>query len=182
MSKDGVGFAAHGELESYLAERVPTVAGMSWRAMDRDEFIEAAAWSFSALNAAHPFREGNGRSLRLFLDQLSEPAIWWIDYSQVSTREGAQLWDAACHATRMPWPDIDPAPLEELFDRMVEVKDLPAVREAHIMPDVQRQLLGMAKIRPASTAPEVSGVPRQARASQVYYRAVELDAAGPDTS
>lgn len=157
MSKDGAGFAAPGELEPYLAEHIPTVAEMLWSEMDRDEFIEGVAWSFSALNAAHPFREGNGRSLRVFLDQLSKQARWRIDYSQVSDREGAERWDAACHATRTRWPDIDPAPLEVLFDRITGINDCPVVQQADIMPAAQRQVLGMTKIRPAEPSYEVPG-------------------------
>jgi len=177
MSKDGAGFATPGELEPYLAEHIPTVARMPWRELDRSEFIDAVAWSFSALNAAHPFREGNGRSLRVFLDQLSEQARWRIDYSQVSDREGIERWDAACHAARTGWPDIDPAPLKELFDRIIEINDPPAGQQADTMPAAQQQLLRMTRIRPAEPSHEVPGPPPT---SDPYDPALDRDI-DPDT-
>ncbi|MCX4094509.1 Fic family protein [Nocardia sp. alder85J] len=84
IAKDGAPFAAHGDVESFLHVQVPDVASLPWGGMDRDEFVGAAARSLAVLNAAHPFREGNGRSLRLLLDQPTEPSIWWIDDSRAS--------------------------------------------------------------------------------------------------
>lgn len=39
------------------------------------------------LNALHPFREGNGRTLRLFLILLTDHAGFLLDYSQASLKE-----------------------------------------------------------------------------------------------
>ncbi|MCX4094471.1 Fic/DOC family protein [Nocardia sp. alder85J] len=172
MSKNGTGFATPGELEPYLTEHIPAVARMPWHTMGRNVFVEAVAWSFSVLNAAHPFREGNGRSLRVFLDQLSEHAHWRIDYSQVSDRDGAERWDAACHATRARWPDIDPAPLAELFDRIIEIADVSAAGQAGVMPTAQRRVLGLTNIRPAEPSHEV---PDSAPTSETHAAPLDRD-------
>ncbi len=39
------------------------------------------------LNALHPFCEGNGRTIRLFLILLADHAGYLLDYSQVSSKE-----------------------------------------------------------------------------------------------
>jgi cell filamentation protein len=55
--------------------------------LDRDSFIYAIVDLSSALNALHPFREGNGRTIRLFLILLADCAGYLLDYSQVTTEE-----------------------------------------------------------------------------------------------
>ncbi|AUI60554.1 Fic family protein [Amycolatopsis sp. BJA-103] len=52
--------------------------------LDRDNFLERLAWYYSELNAMHPFREGNGRTLRAFLRQLSAAAGWRLDWSALN--------------------------------------------------------------------------------------------------
>lgn len=71
VAKGSSGFGSHLHIESYLsrlfAERE------SWRV-----FPEAVDWAdrlsyyLGEINAAHPFREGNGRVQRFFVGQLAE--------------------------------------------------------------------------------------------------------------
>ncbi|MFT3741800.1 MAG: Fic family protein [Gammaproteobacteria bacterium] len=42
--------------------------------LDADKFSERAALYLNAINAIHPFREGNGRTQRLFIEDLSKKA------------------------------------------------------------------------------------------------------------
>lgn len=44
-------------------------------------FTEKAAYYFNEINAAHPFREGNGRTLRAFFDLLAEQAGYQLNWS-----------------------------------------------------------------------------------------------------
>jgi cell filamentation protein len=39
------------------------------------------------INAAHPFREGNGRVQRLFIAQLADQAGYFIDFASVEQSE-----------------------------------------------------------------------------------------------
>jgi len=41
----------------------------------------------SEINALHPFREGNGRAQRVFIDYLSQYAGYEVDFSKVSEKE-----------------------------------------------------------------------------------------------
>ncbi|MEI6054398.1 MAG: Fic family protein [Candidatus Saccharibacteria bacterium] len=51
------------------------------------EFIKEIAELSAELNALHPFRDGNGRTIRLFLIMLADNAGYLLDYSQVSSKE-----------------------------------------------------------------------------------------------
>jgi cell filamentation protein len=55
-----------------------------FRGSNQAEFADRAATVFSALNAVHPFREGNGRSQREFFRQLAREAGHELDWSVIS--------------------------------------------------------------------------------------------------
>ncbi|MCZ2158940.1 BID domain-containing T4SS effector [Bartonella sp. 220] len=62
------------------------------RGLSRQEFAEEAAEVFMALNHAHPFRKGNGRVSRMFMEKLGQAAGHQIDFSVVTQ----QRMTAAC--------------------------------------------------------------------------------------
>ncbi|EGT74098.1 Fic/DOC family protein [Haemophilus haemolyticus] len=51
------------------------------------EFAERLAYYFGEINAIHPFREGNGRTQRVFLVQLSKEAGYELSFKHVSQEE-----------------------------------------------------------------------------------------------
>lgn len=55
-------------------------------------FCNGAAIILGDINHVHPFREGNGRTQLLYLQQLAVGAGFRVDF----TRLGAQAWVAAC--------------------------------------------------------------------------------------
>ncbi len=72
-----------------------------------DAFCERAAQHFSDLNVIHPFRDGNGRALRRFFEQLAERAGYSLDWSKVPP-------DLMIEASRKGWEhDLDP--MRQLF-------------------------------------------------------------------
>ena len=54
--------------------------------LDLETFASRAAYYVSELNALHPFREGNGRVIRLFLFLLAEKAGFDLDPNVLETR------------------------------------------------------------------------------------------------
>lgn len=54
------------------------------RSLSREEFATGAATVMVDLNAVHPFREGNGRTQRVFMEALAREAGHNIDFSVVS--------------------------------------------------------------------------------------------------
>lgn len=53
----------------------------------RDAVPHRLAWYLSEINVLHPFREGNGRTQRLFIEYLATVAGYRVDFSKVSPRE-----------------------------------------------------------------------------------------------
>ena len=50
------------------------------RGLDKETFIDKLAFYSAEINALHPFREGNGRSLKLFLQELAKQAGYQLEY------------------------------------------------------------------------------------------------------
>lgn len=55
--------------------------------MSREQFSKKAAFYLGEINMLHPFREGNGRTQREFMLELSREAGWDLDLSKVSRQE-----------------------------------------------------------------------------------------------
>lgn len=99
-------------LHSYAAEifgRLRSADGL--RGLKRTDFVRAAAYLYGDLNALHPFREGNGRTQRAFLGQLSIDAGWTLDWSGMSADENREASVKSFLG--------DNAPLERMLDRLI---------------------------------------------------------------
>lgn len=57
---------------------------------NRMSFVSRLAYYYGELNALHPFREGNGRTLRAFLRQVSAVAGWRLDWSALDPDENVR--------------------------------------------------------------------------------------------
>lgn len=60
--------------------------------LEKEAFTDRLAHHYAEINALHPFREGNGRSTRQFIEQLAIHAGYDLDYSKV---DGNRWNDAA---------------------------------------------------------------------------------------
>lgn len=70
---------------------------------------------YERTNELHPFREGNGRTQRVFLRQLAQSAGYELDFASVDP-------DALMIATIQSAQGMD-FYLKELFEQMVEKRD-----------------------------------------------------------
>lgn len=61
--------------EKYLKDSAPEI------------IPERLAFYLSEINVLHPFREGNGRTQRLFIEYLADNAGYTVDFSNVSNIE-----------------------------------------------------------------------------------------------
>ena len=52
-----------------------------------NEMPERLGYYLSEINVLHPFREGNGRTQRLFIEILAENAGYEVDFSDVTAEE-----------------------------------------------------------------------------------------------
>lgn len=88
--------------------------------LDRERFVERLAFHYDAFNYIHPFREGNGRTQRVFWSRVADEAGWQLNWSSVQ----GSVNDAACRAAT---ERQDLGPLREMFAGIVA----PAVPQAH---------------------------------------------------
>lgn len=81
-------FANFGLIERYLGHQLDGIARENFLSdMLPDAFVLRLAHYMSEINAAHPFREGNGRVQRLFIAQLADQAGYFIDFATVEQTE-----------------------------------------------------------------------------------------------
>jgi fido (protein-threonine AMPylation protein) len=66
------------------------------RGMNRDRFIDRLACHYGNFNHVHPFREGNGRTQRVFWSRVARDAGWQIDWRRVRGKTNNE----ACRAAR----------------------------------------------------------------------------------
>ena len=59
---------------------------------DRDQYVSRLAYYFGELNAVHPFREGNGRTQRKFIQQLVSESAHSISFERLDPQ---RMIDAA---------------------------------------------------------------------------------------
>ena len=52
-----------------------------------DEMPVRLTYYFSEINVLHPFREGNGRTQRVFIEYLAQCDGYYVDFSDVSSKE-----------------------------------------------------------------------------------------------
>lgn len=87
ISKEQTYFAhaayIHQELERIFKE-LHSDAGLG---ADRAQFIDRLTYYYSELNAVHPFREGNGRTIRTLLSLLAQRYGYDIEWTRMEQKE-----------------------------------------------------------------------------------------------
>lgn len=86
------------------------------RGLDRERFVDRLSYHYDQWNYIHPFREGNGRTQRLFWNRVAADAGWNLDWRSV---QGA-VNDAASRAAA---ESRDFGPLRAMFDQIVTERD-----------------------------------------------------------
>nr|WP_228508787.1 Fic family protein [Herbiconiux sp. VKM Ac-1786] len=84
--------------------------------MGRDEFVQRLAFQYEKIDYIHPFREGNGRTQRIFWNRLALEAGWQLDWRPVHGEENHA-------AARAGSDDDDLAPLIAMFEKVVASAD-----------------------------------------------------------
>lgn len=77
-----------------LAQNIDQYAGNLFQKLQKENYLIGAAdvpirlaYYLSEINVLHPFREGNGRTQRLFIEYLAGVAGYRVDFSSVSAKE-----------------------------------------------------------------------------------------------
>lgn len=80
------------------------------------KFVERLAYHYEKVNYIHPFREGNGRTQRIFWNRISLQAGWQLDWRPVHGEENHV-------AARAGSDQQDLGPLLRMFDKIVTVPE-----------------------------------------------------------
>jgi len=106
-------FCRREHLSSYATEIFARLANASWKTTpDRKEFIDGLAEAYADINALHPFREGNGRAQRAFLQQLAADGGHKLTWAGLSPEENEAASIAGFRG--------DLGPLIAMLDKHVE--------------------------------------------------------------
>jgi cell filamentation protein len=85
ITKDGLQFASWRYLDEQVSAVLNELAEDRWLiGRSRQSFVDKLAFYYGELNVRHSFREGNGRTQRAFLRQLSAAAGWRLDWSALN--------------------------------------------------------------------------------------------------
>lgn len=72
IAKRGTPFCPPQNIDSMMSSLFTELEREHWlEGLDLDSFIGRAAYYICEINAVHPFREGNGRAIRFYVDVLS---------------------------------------------------------------------------------------------------------------
>jgi cell filamentation protein len=103
ISRGSSRFANFPLIEGYLSK---CLAGLSFEGLlcgiEPDQFINRLAFYMGEINAAHPFREGNGRVQRVFCTQLALNAGYFIDFESVDQEQMYAVMTASFNGDASP--------------------------------------------------------------------------------
>jgi cell filamentation protein len=113
ISKPGARFCHWRFIDDQVAATLGPLAEEGYLAgYNHESFVASLAHYYGELNACHPFREGNGRTIRAFLRQLGAAAGYQLDWSELS--KGANI-----EACRVHLISADPSRLVEVLRPVV---------------------------------------------------------------
>lgn len=99
ISKGNTRFANFAFIENESCKLLKKLQSENYlQGLDKDGFAQRAAYYLGELNVLHPFREGNGRTLRLFITQLAMKNGLQIHWQNISAEQMIQACIQAYHA------------------------------------------------------------------------------------
>lgn len=110
ISKGNSAFAPVQHIETHAKKVFGDLAAENHlQGMKRDQFLDRAAHHLGEINALHPFREGNGRAQRAFMDEVAGRAGYGFDWSKTNQKEMIAASYESFHSS--------PKKLRDLLDR-----------------------------------------------------------------
>lgn len=91
ISKGNSKFAHFFYIQSFLDDTFKKLKKENClKGFEIDKFSERTAFYMGEINAAHPFREGNGRTIREFISQLAKANNYKISWDNISQKDMIQ--------------------------------------------------------------------------------------------
>jgi len=101
-SGETVSYPPSAFIGQHIESTLDQLRNESFTALDADAFAKRIAYYYAELDAAHPFREGNSRTLRMFTADIARVTGWQLTWRECSrTNEQRQaLYRARDKAVR----------------------------------------------------------------------------------
>lgn len=94
FSKNGHNFTPHQNIEKMAAKMTEHLRSSQLTDPRADlsnrDFIRSSAETLYLINQMHPFREGNGRTQRIFLNHIAEQSVRSFDWTKVSETQNLE--------------------------------------------------------------------------------------------
>lgn len=87
IAKDSFRFAKWEYIEDQLNELLTNLSKDSLNNLSKEDLAKKLAYYMSELNVLHPFREGNGRTIREFIRQLAYINGYYLEIKEVVPKE-----------------------------------------------------------------------------------------------
>lgn len=88
IAKDNFKFARWEYIEDELTRLLEKLKNENYlKDLDKETLANRLAYYTAELNVLHPFREGNGRTIREFIRQLAKYNGYYLNFNMVSTEE-----------------------------------------------------------------------------------------------
>lgn len=125
MEKGDSAFAPPDHIGRYVGYARRIVEETPWAELGAEDFAETSARVFAQLNHAHPFREGNGRTTRIFMAHVAERSAFRYRFGPVDR----DTWNTASRlsAPADRYGEPDPRPLVPIFRAATIERDAPAL-------------------------------------------------------
>jgi cell filamentation protein len=136
MEKGGKPFAPYQQVDELVEAVGAAIRKRDWPTMSRQEFVENIALIYVCQNLAHPFREGNGATDKLYLSHVAELSPYRLDFDRVEKAE----WKEAADASRAQDPakeGPDASAMYAVFDKITVERTAAAVAD----PDLAKAVL-----------------------------------------
>jgi cell filamentation protein len=102
------------DASNYVFQELAKENGL--KGLTKEEFTERLAYFYDQLNYIHPFREGNGRTQRVFWGRVARDAGYELDWSLVIGNENDE-------ASKLAAENMDLTMLEAMFRRIIIKSD-----------------------------------------------------------
>ena len=136
IDKLGTDFVPAVEVETAIDQVFAELAAEDLlRGLPREQFIARLAHFYARLNQIHPFREGNGRTQRLFWGQVALHAGWYVDFVRMSKAANDEASRVASH-------DGNLEPLVAMLDELTRPAPSVEQGEAELLTSVRRKQRG----------------------------------------
>lgn len=114
-------FATPSDIPRVTDTAAQIVASTPWRELGRDDFAERMSDVFAWTNYAHPFREGNGRTAKVFIMHVAELSQYRLRFDLVEP----DRWNLGSMYTLPDRESTTPVPalMIPVFAEMSELRD-----------------------------------------------------------